>query len=268
MSYDVIVIGAGLFGSTVAAAFRKEKRKVLVLDDDRPHSGSKPAACLLKPSWFHSLGNAVYEPALAMLDDLYHVRDLRFWVGVKYTTVHWCDPKKILIGADKKAKVAAIKKAERGWVVLADQEYAARLVVVAAGTWTGELLALSGTHYGQAGLACLWPDKKIARPFVRVWAPYRQITAFDRGDGVWVGDSSAIRASNWTPKHAQEVEQRCAAAVKFQTNPKRLFGIRPYADMKPCYLKEEQPGLWAATGGAKNGTLAAGWCASELLRRA
>jgi hypothetical protein len=37
--------------------------------------------------------------------------------------------------------------------------------------------------------------------------------------------------------------------------------------MKPCYLAEVRPQLWVATGGAKNGTLAAAWCAHELVQK-
>jgi glycine/D-amino acid oxidase-like deaminating enzyme len=44
-----------------------------------------------------------------------------------------------------------------------------------------------------------------------------------------------------------------------------LTGLRPYVPgAKPCVLAEPHPGLWVVTGGAKNGTAAAGWAARKL----
>ena len=40
-----------------------------------------------------------------------------------------------------------------------------------------------------------------------------------------------------------------------------------HLSLKPCLLEEIRPGLWVASGGAKNGMLAAGWAAHEICRR-
>jgi glycine/D-amino acid oxidase-like deaminating enzyme len=269
--YDVVIVGAGLFGAIAAAAFRQQKRSVLVIDDDRPEAGSKPAACLMRPSWYSSLGKEVYTPSLKLLDELYGVQDLKFKVAIGSVAVHWCNPADILKVPDRKTTVGAFHNlGKKGWQVECSDGSVetARSVVVTAGIWTPLLIGVLGGLIGQAGMACLWPKEKIAEPFVRVWAPYRQVTAFNRGDGLWVGDSNSIRMDKWSETNAGATEQRCSQAVKISSKPRRLFGIRPYSKVKPCYLAEAKPGLWLATGGAKNGTLAAGWCASELLRRA
>lgn len=268
-TYDVVVVGAGLFGSVIAEALRGLRQAVLVIDDQRPGAGSGPAACLMKPSWFSGLGSSVSTPALELLDKLYGLRQISFNVLAGKAQVYWCDPRTILKGANVIASVKRLHRAAVGWeVVTAANIYQTTTVVVAAGIWSPLLATIEGKLVGQAGMACLWPDAKIDPPFIRVWAPYRQLTVFNRGDGLWAGDSSAVRMDKWSDGRAVQVEERCSSAVSEIVTgaPKRLFGVRPYSTMSPCYLKQPRPGLWVATGGAKNGTIAAAWCASQLMK--
>lgn len=265
---DVVVVGAGLFGSVTAEALRREGRRVLIVDDERPNSGSKPAACLMRPSWLSSLGKDVYNPALELLNELYGVQDLKFETALRPVSVYWCPPPKILKGADKKARVTRVVGGTSPVVTLASgEELEARSVVIAAGIWTNLLTPVYGKFVGQAGLACLWPKEKIEKPFIKVWAPYKQITAFNRGDGLWVGDSNAIRQENWLEKHALSTERRCMESTGMRKSPARIFGVRPYSGESPCYLKEAGKNVWVATGGAKNGTVGAGWCALQLSKK-
>jgi glycine/D-amino acid oxidase-like deaminating enzyme len=268
-SVDVAVVGAGLFGSIIAAALRRAKASVLTIDPYLPEAGSPPAACLMKPSWFSSLGKSVYEPSLRLLDELYGTQSVRFQVGRLFTEVVWCPPNKILQPADKHYRVRRIQRAGSYWELDVGEQLPllkVRRVVVAAGVWTPTLVSVEGGVTGLAGVAYLWPSKTIERPFVKVWAPYRQLVAFNRGDGVWVGDGTSIKRFNWTAEREVNCYDRCQRAVGYEDRGvKRLFGMRPYVNQKPCYLKEHHPGFWVATGGAKNGTLAAGWCASEIV---
>lgn len=278
MRYDAIVIGAGLFGSIIAAELRAQGRSVLTIDDRRPEAGSRPAACLMKPSWFSGLGREVTDPSLALLDRLYGVHDLSFRVGPGHATVHWCDPARILVEEPMEARVIGVRRASSGgWAVgLGSAALVVPLVVVAAGVWTPDLVPVEGGLQGQAGMAFLWPREVMdgIEPFIRPWAPYRQLVAFDRGDGAWVGDGTAIKRENWTSDWEHVSYERCASAVgrlglgdRERGVVRPMFGIRPYSKARPCYLREHQPGLWVATGGAKNGTIAAGWCAHEIARR-
>lgn len=268
--FDVVVVGAGIFGSIIAEAFRVKGRLVASVDDARPFSGSTPAACLMRPSWFSSLGKDVYAPSLSLLDELYGVSDLKFKTAVGQVVVHWCDPKKILKKSNYAATVKEIVPTVGGWVVCCADglQLVTKVVVIAAGIWSVTLVRILGGLIGQTGLACLWPDEFLEEPFIRGWAPYKQITAFNRGDGLWVGDSNNTRQDRWSEKQASATLHRCSQAVGLMQPSKRLVGVRPYTKQRPCYLKEEREGLWVATGGAKNGTVAAGWCASELLLRA
>lgn len=276
---DTIVIGAGLFGSVIAAKLRYDGHDVVVIDSYEPNAGSKPAACLMKPSWFSGLGKEVHEPSLQLLDQLYGVMDLQFRVGLVKTTVHWCKPSDILQVPEVDAKVMGVVPAAKGYDVTVRYlgtnrvgTFHAERVVVAAGIWSAELVPLNTKMTGQMGMALLFTEQYIEEPFIHAWAPYRQLVAFNRGDGLWVGDGTAIKQENWDEAREREVMLRCQKALCNVGHPsegmRSLRGIRPYVkDAKPCLLEELSPGLWVATGGAKNGTIAAGWCAHEIARR-
>jgi glycine/D-amino acid oxidase-like deaminating enzyme len=234
----------------------------------------------MKPGWFSGLGKAVYEPSLALLDRLYGVQDLLFDVHVgnagkiAQQTVHWVNPAKILAGPTEFSQVDAVGP---GWVDVwlntqAPTRLKARNIIVAAGIWTEHLLP-QFRQKAQRGMALLYPSHHPERGVIKPWAPYRQLVAFDRGDGLWVGDGSAIKVSNWSPQREEEVAAREVKLARRVSDVgptdevHRLHGIRPYWGEKPCLLEEVSPGLWVASGGAKNGTIAAGWCAHEIARR-
>jgi glycine/D-amino acid oxidase-like deaminating enzyme len=263
---DTIVVGAGLFGQVIAKSLQLKGHSILVLDDRREGSGSKPAACLMKPSWVSGLGKEVYNPALQQLNDLYGVHDIDFKVGIGYTTVHWVNPAAILHGVPvTQATVGAVGD---GWVSTHRGETLhARHVIVAGGVWTSGLVP----YYveGRAGAAFLWPKGKIERPFISPWAPYRQLVAFNRGDGLWVGDGTAVKT--WDEERERVSLKRCSDAVDraLIDKPITLYGQRPYIQgVKHAHIKQITNRTWAASGGAKNGTIGAGYCGhyfAELL---
>lgn len=280
---DAIVVGGGLFGQIIAKALRKNGRHVVVLDSKKKGAGSKPAACLMKPSWFSSMGKDKYEPSLELLDKLYCVQDILFTAGKIFNaTVHWIPPKKILDGSalypDLEVEVLSVGP---GYVIYQENfnlsmdstsaqstRVVAPLIVVAAGIWTEKLLP-QYKQTAQKGIAFLEQNARIQTPTITPWAPYRQTVVFNRGDGVWVSDGTAILEKNWTEKREQTAFERCRTYLPGNgAGAVSLTGIRPYAKgHKPCLLEQIEPGLWVASGGAKNGTIAAGWCAHEIVRR-
>lgn len=265
---DAIVVGAGLFGQIINKNLTRAGLNSVMLDCQKSASGSAPAACLMRPSWFNSLGKSAYEPALRTLDKLYGLEDIEFKVGPAKTKVHWCDPKEILAG---KSLFAKVEEVGPGWVRTSRERFEARWVIVAAGVWSGELTRVPKLS-GRAGAAFLWPGEKVEAPFIQPWAPYRQIVAFNRGDGLWVGDGTAMKPENFDGARRALSANRCARAVGLSADVPAafggyeiLYGIRPYVPgAKPCFLNM-QPGLITATGGAKNGTLAAGWAAHKIV---
>lgn len=263
---DAMVVGAGLFGQVIHRQLTRLGMKSVLVDANHRYAGSGPAACLMKPSWFSSLGRDVYEPSLTLLDELYGVQDLTFRVGPAKATVHWSDPSLIMKPVPD---VMTVEVVGPGWVQSQRERLTARTVIVAAGVWSSRLVNVPGL-VGRAGAAFLWPGAHIPEPFISPWAPYRQLVAFNRGDGLWVGDGTAMKPDNFDEDRLHKSQHRCTNAVEEALGreelgvPQVLYGIRPYVPKaKPCYL-DIKPGLIVATGGAKNGTLAAGWCAHRI----
>lgn len=287
--FDTIIVGGGLFGQIIADALKAEGRSVYILDEAHEHAGSKPAACLMKPSWFSSLGPEVYEPSLKLLDELYGVHDLKFHVGKTVpATVHWCDPRKILRGENKLNRFLSASHDGQFWhceVEHLSKEYSRQFstlssknLIIAAGIWSNEVLEkVQGMDYRvkglrpQYGVAFVY-DGKLDKPFIQPWAPYRQLVGFNRAENeVWTGDGTALK--ELTEERIDESEARCWKAVKGGLSvaagdsayPCKLIGARPYVSkVKPALLEDLERGLFVVTGGAKNGTLAAGYCAHKI----
>jgi glycine/D-amino acid oxidase-like deaminating enzyme len=266
---DAIVVGAGLFGAVISKALLTEGRSVLTIDDNRPLSGSAPSGSLMKPGWFSGMGKDVTEPSLELLGDIYNLKTIEFriWPSQLQTSVYWISTREILDGCD--VGVARVTKVRPGVVYLEGRELTADLVVVAAGVWSSELLPVPGLE-GRQGVSFRIPGQMASEPFIRPWAPYKQAVAFQEDkETVWAGDGSAILPKNWTDVREAQSMNRMAKQTGMQiTQSHATVGIRPYVKgAKPCLLEERSPGLWIATGGAKNGLVAAGWCAHEIMRR-
>ena len=281
---DVTIVGNGLFGSTIAAEMKRLGRAVTMVDADRPYAGSKPAACLMKPSWFSSLGSAIYDPALRKLDELFGVQDLEFTLPIikRSVRVHWVPPEKILKHGKEaeKGTVTAIGVEENQipWFRLKIADKPAvliktKMLILATGVWTNKLVRLEGLT-GRAGMAFYWSgyDKAHSVRKIIPYLPYKQIVVFhDWKPGLlWAGDGTSVKAENWNEERAATSKTRCANAADLESwRATPLYGVRPYmAKAKPCYFEEVLPNIFVATGGAKNGTVAAGWCAHQLGLRA
>lgn len=267
---DAIVVGAGLFGSTIARALMDAGMRVEVVDDARPLSGSRPSACLMKPSWFSGLGKDVHEPSLTLLDHLYGLQELVFevWPIRKRQTVFRVDPLKVLDwGSLVWHRATAVEVGPSHVGLDNGDRLEARRIIVAAGYWCGQLL--QGVHIqGKQGISYS-ARGTLERNIIKPWAPYKQSVSFQSDPGwIWVGDGTAIKPKNWTDEREEKTLNRCADLVgqaRDDLLPAR--GIRPYVPkVKPCLLERRPDGIWLATGGAKNGMVAAGWAASEILR--
>ena len=268
---DAIIIGGGLFGQVITKALLEQKRIAIMIDNKEPEAGSKPAACIMKPSWFSSLGKTVYEPALELLDRLYGVQDVEFlshpapWVKSqkpKMVTAHWIPPNKILSGRSIPETVTKITLHPPKVWFRNGEFLEAKLIVVAAGIWTEKLLPFY-RQTGQKGISFLWEYRTLKQAQLWHYAPYKQFMAFNRGDGLWAGDGTAIKPENWSLSREEVSQNRAMKRLGFvDVLPRSLVGIRPYAKTEgPCVLHEVGRGLWVASGGAKNGTVAAGYCA-------
>lgn len=273
---DVLVIGAGLFGSIIGEALQHQGRNVSYIDAMHPHAGSRPAACLMKPGWLAGMGKENYNASLNLLDDLFGIVDLEFVTKPlnKRVTVHWIPPHRILkYNEATKGTVKRIMLEDSAAYVLAsinNQEYRinARLIIAACGYWSSKLFTMPNLA-GQAGVAFSWHGLTPANT-IKVWAPYKQVVTLNnwkKGE-VWVGDGSAILPQNWTAERQESSLRRCADHInRSALEATTYYGIRPYIKgwKDPCYCEKPYSNLWVVTGGAKNGTASAGWAASTII---
>lgn len=274
---DVIIIGAGLFGCIIAKQLMAKGLDVAIIDNAEPMAGSRPAACLMKPSWFSSMGKENYTPAMETLESLYDVKTIEFKTGAGKANVKWIDPESILKSAqhvDSAEKIDTVTNRGDHWTVEYGEEWTlmgAKKIILAAGVWCNELLEasdlpivsnlspLTGTSFTAEG-------KTEAE--IKPWMPYKQIVKFNiEPNRIWVGDGVSLK--NYGMFQLNRSLQRCANFIDQLSceSMKASTGHRPYIkDIKPqpCYLKEHAPGLWVVTGGAKNGTIAAGWASHQL----
>jgi glycine/D-amino acid oxidase-like deaminating enzyme len=289
MIHDTIVIGSGLFGSLITRGLRSIGQNVLLVNAYKPEAGSPPAACLINPSWSKKIETPKVDAAMTWLQKRFIIHNLPFrettQSGKQKETRSWfIEPKDMLLEPDVDARVTVLTKdpGTGNHVVLGgtpQTEFVARArqVVVAAGVWSQKLLPNNDLAItGKAGCAFLYPEwVGPGFNFMSYWAPYKQIVGFQRGDGFWVNDGSAIKSENWTAGHTLASLERCEAELWNRhrelsgkaPRAKVLYGIRPYTKAKPCLCEEVAPGLWVAVGAAKNGTLLGGYCAQLIQER-
>lgn len=266
--HDAIVIGGGLFGSVAADALRINGLNVLMIDDRRPHSGSAAAACLMKPSWLTKLGKPVVESSLALLDGLYGVQTLQFSVPPTrgFVSVDWVDPRQVLDG--REVVNATVQKIEGTTVITNKGEYEGRLVVVAAGIWT-PLLVEQLTVAAKTGVAVRYLHGPQHKNVIKPWAPYKQMVKFSEAGFSWAGDGTAIKGGNWTEERKKKSIDRIIEFAPMEGFAQTIVGNRPYMKLgTPAFAGWVEPGVFAITGGAKNGTVAAAWSANQLLEKA
>lgn len=277
VSVDTIVVGGGIFGRTISQHLSDLGHHVVCFDAAKPNAGTYPSACLIKPSWVARLGKKVVDPALDTLRQTWGMEKLDFTVGFNtkrglFTEqVHWVDRSRVFANQDYMRWAEVLSVHDDGSVVVREGSEILRIharnVIVAAGVWSKELVEVPGlkAHFGAA---CLWQGQ-LERNFINPWRPYHQLVAFNIDPHfTWVGDGTTVVAHRWKPEQQVAIVDRCRAAIDAKGIPEVRVGMRPYIKgVKHALLEQRSQHVWLATGGAKNGTLGAGWCAHELGRR-
>lgn len=267
MKADLVVVGAGLFGSVAAALARARGLKVLVVDDARKGAASRCSACLFKPSWLGSLSREERETAYAVLGELYGVEQVALQTQVPgvQLTLDWVPPARILRPPDRKGTVLDVT---RSGVQIGNGLIEAGAVLLAAGVWGRELAPSMPEVRALAGLSVR--SEGAVKPSFRVWAPYKQAILFNvEKDVAWFGDGSAILKEHWTPEREAQTVQRAVRAGlgrKERVMETRL-GYRPRVEGHPAgYFERVRRGLYVSNGGAKNGTVLAALQAAMLMK--
>lgn len=269
---DVVIIGAGLFGSIIGAWLARAGHSITIYDAEEPQWGSGPAACLMRPSWLGKLSGKELNRALSVLNQLYGLRALIAQLPLGRTAqLSWVPPDAILGDKTRYIKARVISVVGTPWpqyLLEGGAVGSAKTIIVAAGVWCKALVGTPVT--AQAGYAFTW-DLPTARPDVKIrpWAPYKQLLSFMiTPQKLWAGDGSALKPESWTEERRMASLKRCSDFVGLQGFATQHYGLRPYVKglAAPALVEQVAPGLWVATGGAKNGTAGAAWAAHQLER--
>lgn len=258
---NVLIVGAGLFGSIAARLCRRAGYKVTIFDDRRPLAGSPPAACLIRPSWTTLLGREVTDPAMETLRSLFGVRTLRFKTVGRSVDVYWVDPSSILYTRVRQETVLEVGD---GFLKTHKSIYPGT-VLVAAGVWSGALVPCPEIR-SLVGAALIY-DGVPKQNIIRVWAPYKQSVSFQRDRGMtWFGDGTSILYKNWNAVARITQSERRARKHKLRNPIHIIIGQRPYIPShKKGYFAKVYEHTYVCTGGAKNGTVLAAYYARKFL---
>jgi glycine/D-amino acid oxidase-like deaminating enzyme len=282
---DCVIVGGGIFGKVIAKELGRLGMSTLIIDARLPNAGSPPAACLMKHSWLQKMRTEDVDAGFETLDRLYGLVDLRFalytfaGLRLKDTMVRWVPPHLILGAEQTFGRVQRVLPSDLGFTVVYQpmvsrdiRSVDTRHVVIATGSFTPpEGVAPVPGLVGKAGISFRVRDLRT-EAFIRVWAPYKQMVTFSIDEQhTWIGDGTAILEKNWDHVRAAGCWQNCERYLPPQDYANRVVwqqGLRPSMKVSdPCHLSEPRKGLLVATGGAKNGTLAAGWVAHQIGRR-
>lgn len=257
----VYVVGGGIFGCMAARALADAGMEVTVFDSKKKFRGSRPAGCVMKPSWMTSLD---YKGPMKFLESKYEVHSMDFKVvGPIKATCFRVDPAAILLDTAFKTSSEFVTEVKDGVVVTDNKTYRG-LVVVAAGVWSRTLLPQIPEIRSLAGSAVIGKGH-VEQPTIHIYAPYRQAVWFSRErDETWFGDGTAILEKNFKPEHVDKTAERARDLASI--SGKTYTGYRPYIKGANNGLFEKLGNnLYVMTGGAKNGTILAAHQTLQLL---
>lgn len=282
---DLAVVGGGYWGSAIAHEARTRGLDAVVLDDADPASGSRNASGILHPGIYRSPLFLKYMPddwTPADLDASFEW--LKRHCGAVATTEHFANWTRPDLGIRRlpahgyylssngallglvhpiRMKVSKIDKWGSGWIVN-DTVLSPRLVV-AAGIWTDEVLALAGVE--PVGVTALFGRGLGVRglspypsPIVVQTRPYRKFETRPWGDLLRVGDTAEVRPD---AKYRDELRAVADWLAPGSETVRWFEGYRPVCEK--FLVRLVAPGLVAATGGHRMGLGLSGLVAVKAL---
>lgn len=278
MKADVIIIGAGLFGSMTAKYMRKHGYTTLIIDNQNPMAASKCSFGVWKEGWVNKVIKKEVEEGLELLEEFAGGISMKDFFNMDKEVVEkmfYVDCSNILNEKSIDEKVTNIKNNK----VTTDKNThtATKAVIVCAGVWTPELLKgysnvpKIDVYWG----ATLDYSQKIDTSRYTTWAPYKQSVLLKVNDKKFVfGDGATVKnpstsdprvetASTRLVQHASDVIGSSDTSLITAVNE----GYRPYlAKGFGSMVNKHDKNLFSATGGAKNSTILCGWIAKQLLQ--
>jgi glycine/D-amino acid oxidase-like deaminating enzyme len=268
--HNIVVIGAGLFGSIATTLARSVGHTVTVVDAQRPWAASKASGCVLAPSWLSSLERGQIDTAMGVLRDLYTVHDMEFSTNLlKKFKAQRVDPSEVLLkDGVVRDEVVEVKD---GVVKLASGDVLRGKVLIAAG------MACNNFVPDMPETQALWGSSitlnaQLSEARLHVYAPYRQAVAFNMNKRqVWMGDGTALVEKTWAKESAERAQRTVERARELfkltAAKPTVNSGARPYVKgHKAGYFQRVTPSVWVSTGGAKNGTVLAALQAHQFIK--
>jgi glycine/D-amino acid oxidase-like deaminating enzyme len=272
-----LIIGAGIFGTTIAAELQSEGFEVEVIDDADSESGTSASGFLMKDSWFSSFRGDEVAKAYQLLEDLYGLDSTKFsvepvGVPVEVQSIRRSDFQRVRDLLPIRRKVLrSVDPSGMVWDSDGDYESFDR-VIVAAGYRSKELVRWHREAQeleAKMGVSFEVPGSTSSSR-IRPWAPYKQLVAHPIEPGrTWVGDGTAILKKNWTLEHVLRAKKRCMEFLGYVREDPICFeriGVRCMSHRKPALVERISPHVLIATGGGKNGTIAAAWAAQQIVR--
>jgi hypothetical protein len=282
---EVVVIGAGIIGATIATAFRNKGLSVLIIDNDDPESGTKPCGGLIKPSPLMGLANEQINASLDMLDSTFGLKKETMIIKPSGNLI-----KASVRGVNMDLIFSTVKSYGHVWKIETspnkvyyipkDTQHTVvvdtKIIVIAAGMGCQVLLPQLFRKDGlvaKRGFSFHFKGQ-VQEQFVKFWAPYKQITIHNTtyaGEKIiWAGDGSALTLPSWYDGRIDEAFTRVVNELprKFKLL-RTVRGLRSFhrnKKYKPCYLNKIDEGCWIATGSGKFGLISAGYSAVEILK--
>lgn len=268
--HNIVIVGAGLFGSVAAALARAAGHSVTVVNQKRPYSASAASGCVLAPSWLSSLDKADVANSMSVLGDLYKLHPLEFKTNLlktfKAQRVHTAD---VLKAPDVVGLVTQVTDGAVTVKQLDGTQVKLRgTVLLCTGIWGQELTPFMPIVRGLYGASLRSPGQ-LLHPAINVYAPYRQAVGFNMdGKSIWFGDGTALVAGTWMKEEKERVSKTASrAAAMGVASGKCIIGARPYVEgRKSGYFEQISPKVFVSNGGSKNGTILAALQAYKFLK--
>lgn len=284
MKTDVIVIGAGLFGSMITRHFQDNGLDVICIDSQEPMAASKCSFGVWKDGWVNKTIQPEAQEGMDLLEQMTDgIHEMKiFNVGKeRYDDFKRVDCSKLLLKSFHKANVNYIHHGTVEFTEASGDEgsfFARKAIIVAAGVWTPKILTLQKGIKSTIGIDSAWGatldiNYKIEESTIKEWAPYRQSLLLDIGTKVVFGDGCAVKNPSVNDPRVEMASTRLLKHFSEATNGLDYSKIKVVNEGYRPYLKKGSSGfvqkhgekLYSATGGAKNSTILCGHVAKRLL---
>lgn len=277
--FDIIIVGAGLFGSMITTFFQKKGLSTLTISNGNDMSGSKCSAGIFRESF---INKSILEKAkigISILEKTVSIDEVSFGAKEKFNIVL---PDKILLPQSQILSDTVLSVKNDAVILLNNSAEnhllvrAKKAVILACGAFTDNLLINSG--YSSIGIDSYWGNcflsKQKATNIYKVWMPYKQICGFQKDSSTYYfSNAQTVKNPSTNDGRIQKGEDRLLnqyieSGLNVDSITHMLQGFRPYLKNKGIdFVNQHDTRLFSATGGAKNSTILCGYVAKTIFEK-